>query len=946
MFKINYDYFDNPVVPDYVLTKANKERIGIVKCTEKNITTKFNDLDEINFTTYLYIDGEKNPVYDAVEEMKYILLPNIGFFSISSVTINSEGTELESKTVNAKSYECLLAQKYLENFVINMGTVESIDSVQFYNLADKDKSLLHLVLEKCPDWNIGHLDVGLETMQRSFEVTRQDVYSFLMKDVATAFECVFIFDTLTNTIAVYKEENVGEDTNISISYNNLLKSTNISSNIDNIKTCLTLTGSDDLNIREVNMGFDGIYNFEYFNSIEFMSQNLYNSYNKWKDLRNSKLDEYTSLLSQYQNYYSQINYLTNEKMPDVEGSTNWTEYGLVPLQEQLSAYEQRQSVMMKSGWGDSSSTYYASHYLPVYNTIQDIQSQISTVKTELDNLKSEQEIYYNQMFDIINLVAMENNFTENELKELSTFIREDELSSDNYIVTDTMSDEERFAMLDDFLAFGEIELAKVAVPQMSFSADMANIFAIPEFKVFNGYFDVGNYLYVTMRDDYKIKTRLLTMTYDFYNKDNFSVTFGNFVKTSKNIFSDITEAISLAKSVSTSVSFNQSNWNQASKDTDNIGKMLEDGLLAQGGYISSGDDSEMLIDNRGIFVNTTSGDYANKDSIFIGGGRILFTDDGWKTVRMSVGRANVKGESRFGTFADFCIASYIAGSTIEGGTITGTEFNNGNGTFKVDANGKVTASSGTIGGWTLATTALTNGLPYTGGKDTNATGMGTYGSNWAFWAGNGRFSVNQAGHLYAETGVIGGAEIGSSYIKATNGNWALYNNGTASFGDVYIAGVRVGSSFGGVSIGANGGTYGGFTNGFGANTSFAVAGGALNDFNNLVVNRIDANYINTHVLNAGFVTADTVAANYATIASLNATNANIESLRSASISCSRLTAGTVNGLSVGWARISYVSEVYSEPVAVTMADGSIGYVYSNTGRDTINMYVLGGFINQ
>ena len=33
-----------------------------------------------------------------------------------------------------------------------MGTVESIDGVQFYNLKEKDRSLLHLVLEKCPDW--------------------------------------------------------------------------------------------------------------------------------------------------------------------------------------------------------------------------------------------------------------------------------------------------------------------------------------------------------------------------------------------------------------------------------------------------------------------------------------------------------------------------------------------------------------------------------------------------------------------------------------------------------------------------------------------------------------------------------------------------------------------------------------------------------------------------
>ena len=194
--KINRDFFDNPIVPEYILCKANKERIGVLQCTEKSIDIKFNDSDEINFSTYLHINNEKNLFYDAIDVMKYILLPDVGFYSITSVAIESESTEFEHKTIIAKSYESLLAQKYLEDFVINMGTTESLDGVQFYNLRNKSQSLLHLVLEKCPDWKIGHIDVSLQTMQRSFEVSRQDIYSFLNNDVAEAFGCFFLFDTI------------------------------------------------------------------------------------------------------------------------------------------------------------------------------------------------------------------------------------------------------------------------------------------------------------------------------------------------------------------------------------------------------------------------------------------------------------------------------------------------------------------------------------------------------------------------------------------------------------------------------------------------------------------------------------------------------------------------------------------------------------------------------
>ena len=228
-----------------------------------------------------------------------------------------------------------------------------------------------------------------------------------------------------------------------------------------------------------------------------------------------------------------------------------------------------------------------------------------------------------------------------------------------------MTDEERFRVLHEFLDYGEKELAKAAVPQLSFSANMVHLFSIPEFQKFNGVFDVGNYIHVSIRDDYLVKARLLTMTVDFYDMTNFKITFGNVLRQHGKIL-DVTKAITMAQSAATSLSLNASHWDQAKKDTSSIGKILDEGLLSAGKYLKNDDDSEMVIDSRGIFVNTTSGSYSGKDSIFVGGGRILFTEDHWKTVSMSVGRADVtikgKTQSRFGTFADFVIAGYIGGS--------------------------------------------------------------------------------------------------------------------------------------------------------------------------------------------------------------------------------------------------------------------------------------------
>lgn len=905
--QITKKIYDNISVPSFTLCKANGDRLGNIKCTSKKITKKFNDYDEISFTTYLYNNNKKNKLYDKIKELQYIELPGIGRYILGSIQEYSEGTMFEYKECIALSEEVVLAQKYLEDFVINMGTVESIDSVQLYNLSNPDKSLLHLILEKCPDWTIGHVDTELYTIQRCFEVTRQDVYSFITEDISKSFQCIFIFDTLNHKINVYNENSVGEDTNIYISYNNLLRNTNVSSSIDNIKTCLTVIGADDLNLREVNMGYDRIYNLNFFHDLDYMSKGLYDAYGNWIIKWNENVSKYETLVVQYQDYYKKIHYLESEKMPSTPNSTNWDEYGLNPLKEQLASYEQKQTVMIKAGQGATSHKDYKTMYLPCYNAIQAINSHIEVIEKQIQNLKDNQSDIGEQMNFIINSISMENNFTKDQLIELSKLIREDELSSSNFVVTDVMTDAERIDMLHEMLNYGQEELAKVSQPTLQFSCDMANIFAIPEFNNISNQFEVGNYIHIYLRDDYIIKARMLTMEVNLFDENDFSVTFGNIAKPKKSkIYTDLTEALRLAKSAATTVSFSSSYWNKSNKDTSTINKMLADGLLAAGQNIKNS-KSDINIDDRGMIISNKQDSAYIGDSIFLGGGQILFSDDNLKTIKTAIGRVQYtkKGTTYndFGVLAQLVIAGYIGASTIEG-----TEFINGNGTFSVTPEGYITSKAGNIAGWEITDNAIYNNIPFTNQKNSKSTGMGTYGANWAFWAGNGKFSVDQDGNIIAETGKIGGAEIGSTYLKSINGKWQLDSNGYAAFTGAKINGVDIGSTFGGVTYNGNG-TYGNFSYGFDVGHGFGVSGGALTDFNNLVVKNITAENIKATNVFAGYITASEIAAQYATIGNLNAANARIDNLSSASINVNRLTAGTVNGKSIKWQDIHYVSMI-------------------------------------
>ena len=106
----------------------------------------------------------------------------------------------EIKSCTAYSYEYTLSTKYLEDFYINTGRVDSLEvlnasdpnNIRPIVLCDPTRptlSLLHLALEKVYGWKIGHVDASLQSLSRQFEVDRQSVYDFLMNEVCQKFNC-------------------------------------------------------------------------------------------------------------------------------------------------------------------------------------------------------------------------------------------------------------------------------------------------------------------------------------------------------------------------------------------------------------------------------------------------------------------------------------------------------------------------------------------------------------------------------------------------------------------------------------------------------------------------------------------------------------------------------------------------------------------------------------
>ena len=207
--------------PNFYLCETNKEKICKLETTETKGSFKFNSLSELSFETgRVYNDlitGETqvNPFYDKIEALRLIYVDGIGYFELQGPELISDGIS-ERKSCKAYSSEYTLAQKYLENFRVNMGTVNSIEvmnasseknivPIVLYNPSNPKLSLLHLALEKIYGWKIGHVDPSLQTLSRQFDIDRESVYDFLMNEVCEKFNCYIVFDTIHNTINVYAE---------------------------------------------------------------------------------------------------------------------------------------------------------------------------------------------------------------------------------------------------------------------------------------------------------------------------------------------------------------------------------------------------------------------------------------------------------------------------------------------------------------------------------------------------------------------------------------------------------------------------------------------------------------------------------------------------------------------------------------------------------------------
>ena len=128
-----------------------------------------------------------------------------------------------------------------------------------------------------------------------------------MNDVETSYECVFMFDSFARTVSAYTLKNLVKNTDIILSYNNLIQNIDINEKSDEIVTALSVYGGNNLGISAVNpLGTNTIYDFSYFATTEWMDQDLINAIKTWEAAIAAQQTRYSNLLTQYKDKNTEI----------------------------------------------------------------------------------------------------------------------------------------------------------------------------------------------------------------------------------------------------------------------------------------------------------------------------------------------------------------------------------------------------------------------------------------------------------------------------------------------------------------------------------------------------------------------------------------------------------------------------------------------------------------
>lgn len=647
--------------------------LGILNDTsDEELELNFNATSTLSFRLHKheYEDAEQDAhfsnLFDSTQNRRVLYLDDIGFFVITNVTYGYEDGETY-KDIEASSAEIEMQDKKLP-FIEN-GTY-------------RFDEIFKMVTDTLPMWQTGRVDTAVLNKYRTFEDidTDQNVLAFLLEDMQTAYECIFVFDITNRIVDVYDQHTYANETSIIITKSDLIDSVEIEESSDDLYTALSVFGDSDLSIAAVNpLGTITMYNFDHY--LSWMPPALRDKVKAWQDLVR---------------YYANVDGTTPDK-------DNYPKLGEL-YAKQYVAFIDADSEVEKinihlemyqrcydnvAATGNSLVPSYnkyieAADGEPIPEDIEDIvelqrviKGMISDAKTALAAAEQDRtakeaaaDATWEKMMEVNRVVDITTYFTHDEYAELSSYISEGTYTDEYVTVTDDMDYKEQYEQLRTLYYRALDQLEKISQPTQEFSIDVENFLFEKDFSHMSEQLETGCIINVELEDG-DIAPLFLTAITVNYEDLELSLTFGNrFCRFDPQaMFKDV---LGNVKRSANSIEYMKEVLAPVRDGTlDRMKQALQDSRNLTKYNALTAENQDVLIDDSGYTGKRTVGPYGDADpeQIKIVNNLLVFTDDAWDTCKTAVGKIYFLDEhgrtySKYGINAEVLLGDIILGSEL------------------------------------------------------------------------------------------------------------------------------------------------------------------------------------------------------------------------------------------------------------------------------------------
>lgn len=831
-----FNYFGQHEEYNIRLCNPNKQEICLLNFGyTKELSLRFNEMSEFVITIPYMYNNVKFEYYNMVQSKRLILIDGIGYFLITDVQENDNGIVRE-KVVTSYSLETELAFKKINIFD---GTYK------FYDPLNTANTLIGKILENT-NWKIGTIDSNLWNIYRTFEIPDSTVYEFLMNDVENTYECVFIFNTFERTVSAYSLSSIVKDTDIILSYKNLIQNIEVTEKSDEIVTALSVYGSNDLGISVVNpLATNTIYDFSYFLNTDWMDSSLVSAIKLWNQKIIDNQGNYANILTQYKGATTTL----IQQKSDLEN-----------LKTSRDAIEGVVKVMIQ---GEQKNT---PEYRAKVDELDRANSSIAAQEKRIASTQEYLEILKERLKNISDSLSFQNNFTEEQYEELKIYMIENTYQNESFTITTKMTDTEIQDMAQQLYNQSVEVLHRVAYPRFEFSVDSVNFLFLKEFIDFSSQLELGCAINIEKDEGIYLKPILLEIKLQLDDPTNFSLTFGNRFKLDsqeyafRDLFGDSIKAGS-------SVKFDGAKWSEYvnSGMNNTVTEFINSALDTSKNNVINATNQEIVINQNGLRGRTLldTGSYSPKQ-VWLTSNTLAFTRDNWQTASLALGEIQYNGLDAYGLVADVIVGKLVAGNQLQ--------ITNDNNNFILDENGAVLNNAS----FSLVTSNTNSEItlnPSTGIKIRTRSSSASGWSDKFYIGTDGNLIID--GKITANSGTIGGWQIGTDRLYNTSNGDYIGSNGNGKLS--LLTWTPSSARFDGQIYASNLGDQ--ITTGNIANGSVTAA-----KLDTVYATKVYADEINANKVSAGWVTA-----NFATIGELNAANANINNLSANKLDTSLIT---------------------------------------------------------